>query len=66
VFGTADGVNERGLAVHMLYFPPADYGARDAAKPGLQAALDNSAIVDAAQQLRPFEDGSMTPLVACV
>ena len=37
--GTADGINERGLAAHMLYFPPADYGPRDASKPGLQAAL---------------------------
>ena len=37
--GTADGVNERGLAAHMLYFPPADYGPRDVAKPGVQAAL---------------------------
>jgi penicillin V acylase-like amidase (Ntn superfamily) len=52
--GTADGVNERGLAAHMLYFPPADYGSRDAAKPGLQAALwaqyalDNAATVDEA------------------
>jgi penicillin V acylase-like amidase (Ntn superfamily) len=52
--GTADGVNERGLAAHMLYFPPADYGARDTARPGLQAALwaqyalDNSATVDEA------------------
>ncbi len=52
--GTADGVNERGLSAHMLYFPPADYGARDAAKPGLQAALwaqyalDTSATVEEA------------------
>jgi penicillin V acylase-like amidase (Ntn superfamily) len=37
--GTADGVNERGLAAHMLYFPPADFGARDTSKPGLQSAL---------------------------
>jgi choloylglycine hydrolase len=37
--GTADGINERGLAAHMLYFPPADYGARDGSKPGLQGAL---------------------------
>jgi len=37
--GSADGINERGLAAHMLYFPPADYGPRDASKPGLQAAL---------------------------
>jgi penicillin V acylase-like amidase (Ntn superfamily) len=52
--GTADGVNERGLAAHMLYFPPADYGARDTAKPGVQAAmwaqyaLDNAATVEEA------------------
>jgi penicillin V acylase-like amidase (Ntn superfamily) len=50
--GTADGINERGLAAHMLYFPPANYGPRDAAKPGVQAALwaqyalDNAATVD--------------------
>jgi penicillin V acylase-like amidase (Ntn superfamily) len=52
--GTADGVNERGLAAHMLYFPPADYGPRDVAKPGVQAALwaqfalDNAATVEEA------------------
>jgi len=52
--GTADGLNERGLAAHMLYFPPADYGTRDASKPGLQAALwaqyalDSSASVEEA------------------
>ncbi len=52
--GTADGINERGLAAHMLYFPPADYGPRDVAKPGVQAALwaqyalDNAATVEEA------------------
>jgi penicillin V acylase-like amidase (Ntn superfamily) len=52
--GTADGINERGLAAHMLYFPPADYGVRDPSRPGLQAALwaqyalDTSATVDEA------------------
>ena len=52
--GTADGMNERGLAAHMLYFPPADYGLRDVSKPGVQAALwaqyllDNSATVEEA------------------
>ena len=52
--GTADGINERGLAAHMLYFPPAEYGPRDAAKPGVQAALwaqyalDNAATVEEA------------------
>jgi penicillin V acylase-like amidase (Ntn superfamily) len=37
--GSADGINERGLAAHMLYFPAADYGVRQPSKPGLQAAL---------------------------
>lgn len=52
--GTADGINERGLSAHMLYFPPADYGARDTSKPGLQGALwaqyalDSSATVEEA------------------
>jgi penicillin V acylase-like amidase (Ntn superfamily) len=52
--GTADGVNERGLAAHMLYFPPADYGSRDSSRPGVQAALwaqyalDNAATVEEA------------------
>lgn len=52
--GTADGMNERGLAAHMLYFPPAAYGERDTRKPGLQAALwaqyalDSSATVSEA------------------
>jgi penicillin V acylase-like amidase (Ntn superfamily) len=52
--GTADGLNERGLATHMLYFPPADFGARDTSKPGLQSALwaqyalDTSATVEEA------------------
>lgn len=52
--GTADGMNERGLSAHMLYFPPAAYGERDIQKPGLQAALwaqyalDSSATVSEA------------------
>lgn len=37
--GTADGLNERGLGTHMLYLQATDFGPRDAAKPGLQAAL---------------------------
>ena len=49
--GTADGLNERGLGVHMLYLGATDFGKRDARKPGLQAglwaqyALDNAATV---------------------
>jgi penicillin V acylase-like amidase (Ntn superfamily) len=37
--GTADGLNEKGLAGHMLYLNAADFGPRDARKPGIQAAL---------------------------
>jgi penicillin V acylase-like amidase (Ntn superfamily) len=49
--GAADGMNERGLAAHMLYLNAADFGQRDAKLPGVQAglweqyALDNSATV---------------------
>jgi len=52
--GTADGFNERGLGAHMLYLSTTDFGARDAAKPGVQAglwaqyALDNAATVNEA------------------
>ena len=49
--GAADGMNERGLAAHMLYLNAADFGARDAKLPGAQAglwaqyALDNAPTV---------------------
>jgi penicillin V acylase-like amidase (Ntn superfamily) len=49
--GSADGFNEQGLGVHMLYLDVTDFGARDASKPGLHAglwaqyALDNAATV---------------------
>jgi penicillin V acylase-like amidase (Ntn superfamily) len=49
--GTADGINERGLAAHMLFFKPTDFGPRDPAQPGLNAGLwaqyvlDNAATV---------------------
>ena len=52
--GTADGVNEKGVAMHLLYFIPADFGPRDPKKAGVQAALwgqyvlDNAASVDGA------------------
>jgi penicillin V acylase-like amidase (Ntn superfamily) len=55
--GAVDGVNEKGLAGHMLYLNSTDYGARDAARPGLQAglwlqyALDNAASVSEALAL---------------
>jgi penicillin V acylase-like amidase (Ntn superfamily) len=60
--GTADGVNERGLAVHMLYLTAADFGTRDASLPGLQGglwaqyALDTCASVqDALQTLSKIQ-----------
>ena len=52
--GTADGVNEKGLAGHMLYLNATDFGPRQPAKPGLQAGLwlqyllDNAATVNEA------------------
>lgn len=55
--GTADGLNERGLGAHMLYLQATDFGPRDPAKPGLQAALwaqyllDNAATVNEALAL---------------
>ena len=55
--GAADGVNERGLAAHMLYLTASDFGARDTQRPGIQAglwaqyALDNAATVEEALAL---------------
>ncbi|MFI8451836.1 linear amide C-N hydrolase [Streptomyces erythrochromogenes] len=37
--GTADGLNEAGLAAHMLYLDSTDLGPRDPGRPGLQIAL---------------------------
>lgn len=55
-YGTTvvDGMNERGLAAHAMWLKGTDYGARDASRPGLHAALwvqyilDNAATVDQA------------------
>jgi len=50
--GTADGINEKGLAVHMLYLPETSVGERDESIPGLsitmwpQYYLDNYATVE--------------------
>jgi penicillin V acylase-like amidase (Ntn superfamily) len=46
--GAADGINERGLAGHLLYFNAADYGKRDTAKPGLHAGLWLQYVLDTA------------------
>lgn len=55
--GTADGINEAGVGVHMLYLNATDFGPRDPAKPGLHAGvwaqyiLDNAATVSEALKL---------------
>lgn len=52
--GTADGLNEKGLAAHILYLKATELPERDPAKPALQIALwaqyllDNAATVDEA------------------
>lgn len=66
--GTADGMNEKGLAVHMLYLKLTDFGARDISKKGLQVGLwgqymlDNAATVEEALKL--FEDIQPVMIVA--
>jgi penicillin V acylase-like amidase (Ntn superfamily) len=55
--GTADGLNEKGLSIHMLYLNAADFGPRDSSRPGVQAGLwgqyllDNAANVEEALKL---------------
>ncbi len=49
--GTADGVNEKGVAMHLLYFVPADFGERDPSKGGLQAALWGQYVLDNAARV---------------
>ncbi|WP_329911578.1 linear amide C-N hydrolase [Serratia quinivorans] len=52
--GAADGVNEKGLAAHMLYLNGTDMGPRDPSRPGVQIGLwaqyvlDNAATVEEA------------------
>lgn len=44
--GTVDGLNERGLGVHLLYLNATDFGPRDPSKPGIQAALWGQYVLD--------------------
>lgn len=46
--GTADGFNERGLGVHMLYLSATDFGPRNPAKPGVHAGLWSQLLLDKA------------------
>jgi penicillin V acylase-like amidase (Ntn superfamily) len=44
--GTADGLNERGLAAHLLFLTATDFGPRDPSRPGLQAGLWAQYVLD--------------------
>ena len=44
--GTADGLNEQGLAAHMLYLTATDFGPRDPKKAGVHAGLWAQYILD--------------------
>jgi len=50
--GTADGLNEKGLAGHMLYLNSTDFGPRDASKPGVQAGLWLQYVLDNAADVK--------------
>lgn len=56
--GTADGLNERGMAVQMLFLPSTNFGTRPEGKPAVHAGLwaqyllDNAATVAEALQLQ--------------
>jgi choloylglycine hydrolase len=50
--GTADGVNEQGLAGHMLYLNAADYGPRDVSKPAVHAGLWLQYLLDHAANVK--------------
>jgi penicillin V acylase-like amidase (Ntn superfamily) len=66
--GAVDGLNEKGLAIHLLYLNAADFGKRDPARPGVQAALwgqyvlDNAATVE--EGLKALENIQILPVEA--
>jgi choloylglycine hydrolase len=49
--GTADGLNERGLAVHMLYLTATDFGPRDTDKLGVHTGLWGQYLLDNARSV---------------
>ena len=60
--GTIDGLNEKGLGIHMLYLNATDYGPRDVSRPGVHAGLwaqyllDNtSTVVEALKALEAIQ-----------
>lgn len=55
--GAVDGLNEKGVGIHLLYLNATDFGPRDPSKPGVHAGLwgqymlDNAASVDEALKI---------------
>jgi choloylglycine hydrolase len=50
--GTADGINEHGLAVHMLFLKSTDFGPRDLTRAGIQATLWGQYLLDNATTVK--------------
>lgn len=50
--GTADGLNEKGLGMNMLYLTATDFGPRDRSKAGIQAALWGQYLLDNAATVK--------------
>jgi choloylglycine hydrolase len=50
--GTADGINEKGVGVHMLYLNACDFGPRNPRLPGLHAALWAQFVLDRAATVK--------------
>lgn len=50
--GTADGVNEKGLGVHMLYLKATDFGDRESEKKGVHAGLWAQYLLDNAANVK--------------
>jgi choloylglycine hydrolase len=50
--GSADGMNEQGLAAHLLFLNATDFGPRDPGKPGVQAGLWAQFVLDNAASVR--------------
>lgn len=50
--GTADGLNEKGLGMHMLYLTATDFGPRNPDKPGVQAGLWGQYLLDNAATVK--------------
>lgn len=49
--GTVDGVNEKGVAMHMLYLVATDFGPRNPNKGGVQAGLWGQYVLDNAMSV---------------